>query len=168
MCILYEESLSSHAKFFDLDHDLTYILVHVSENLTCHNFWTIRGRDFICAFLVVRPFRSYQNCWPCHLHRDLWPTYLKTLTFAITFEPLVIGLSYSLWRGLPVHTKSWPCKLDCDLRPTCPKTLTFAFTFEPLCDQSFYRHLFVRCVVCMLCHNSREVLAFYYPASRTL
>ena len=27
---------------------------------------------------------------------DLWPTYMKTLSFAITFEPLEVELSYFL------------------------------------------------------------------------
>ena len=49
---------------------------------------------FICTFLVIIFFRSYQKFWPCNLYHNLWPTYLKTLTVAIALEPLPVRFSY--------------------------------------------------------------------------
>ena len=40
---------------------------------------------FTRAFLVMRPFRPYPNFLHCDLDCDLWTTYLKVLTFAITW-----------------------------------------------------------------------------------
>ena len=106
----------------DLSCSFTYILV--PENLTWRNFWTLEVgvSYFICTFLVMRPFRSYHNCWPCDLHRDLWPTYLETLIFAITFEPLVVRLSYFtctclVMRPFCSYQFFDLCDLDRDLSP---------------------------------------------------
>ena len=73
---------------------------------------------FICTFLVIRPFCSYQKFWPCNHDHDLSPTYLKTLTFTITFEPLEVWLSYLttctflLMRHFCSYQNFWPVWLS--------------------------------------------------------
>ena len=47
------------------------------------NCLTIWGRVFICTFHVMEPLMP----WPSDRGHDLWPTNVKTLTFAITYEP---------------------------------------------------------------------------------
>ena len=53
---------------------------------------------FQYAFLVMKNLRSYQKCLPSNIN---WPLiYIskkkkEDLTFAITFEPLELGLSYT-------------------------------------------------------------------------
>ena len=82
-------SFRSYQKFWPLLWPLTFI----SENFyICRNFLTIKGRVLIFHKYIPcnGPFSSYQKISPC----DLWHTYLKTLTFAITFYPLEEGLSY--------------------------------------------------------------------------
>ena len=66
------------------------------------------------------------------LDHDLWPTYLKTLTFAIAFVPIEVGLS-RLHMCIPCD-ETFPfgaSDLDIYLWPTYLKTLTFVITFEP-------------------------------------
>ena len=93
---------------------LTYI--YKNFNLS-HNFWTIWGRASIFHMCIPceKAFLFISNYWPNDL--DLWPTWLKTLTFAITFDPLEVGLWYlvcmfDLW-GNPFKWQGQrPCALD--------------------------------------------------------
>ena len=43
-----------------------------------------------CAFLVMMLIHSYHKFWPSCSYLDpvIWPTYLKTLTLAMTVKPL--------------------------------------------------------------------------------
>ena len=52
----------------------------------------------------------------------------KTLTLAITFEPLEIETSY-LTNNFKWHQGRWPCAIDPDLWPMFLKALTIAITF---------------------------------------
>ena len=59
-------------KIFDLATlTLKYDLLLKNFNLG-HSFLTRRVRDFICVFLVTRPFHGNQNVWPSDL--DVLPT----------------------------------------------------------------------------------------------
>ena len=73
-----------------------------------HNFWPVWGMNFIFHMYIPceGPFHPYKKFWPSDIDCDLWPTYLKTLTLTITFEPFQVGLSHahSLWWGLSIHT----------------------------------------------------------------
>ena len=73
------------------DHDFVlwptfFFLIFFFKSNRCYNFWTTRDRAFLfhmyipCdeAFLIVPKFLF------CDLYRDLWPTFLKTFTLAIT------------------------------------------------------------------------------------
>ena len=74
---------------------------------------------FTCLFLVVRPFHSNKKIWPCDLDRDHWLTCLKTLTFAISFEPSEIE---TYWQAYPTYET-----LSNDTRSL---TLTVAFILK--------------------------------------
>ena len=68
-----------------------------------YNVWTNRDSAFI--FYMCSPCDETFPfipiyIWPCDFNHDLWPTFLKRLTFTITFEPLEVGLSYFAYRYL--------------------------------------------------------------------
>ena len=62
-------------------------------------FWTVSG-SISHIFHIYIPceevFLFTPNFWPSHLHHDLWPIHvcLKFLTFALTFKPFEVGLSF--------------------------------------------------------------------------
>ena len=103
-----------------------------------HNFWTIRDRAFIFYMCIPykRPFHSYQIFWPCDLDHDLWrPTCLKTFTFALTFEQLEVGLSYSTCTFLVMRhfhsyqnfSPMWPWPKPCTYISENLKTEKYSF-----------------------------------------
>ena len=79
-------------------------------------------------------FHPYQNFWLSDLDSDLWPTYLKTFTYAINFE--LIGDRASIFhidipcdKAFLFQQKFLTCDLDCDLWPLYLKTVHFATAF---------------------------------------
>ena len=67
--------------------------------------------------LVARPFCLYQKFWPSDLHLDFWPTFEKTLTLAITFEPKQIEHSYYMARHFDRYQKFSTHDLDFNFWP---------------------------------------------------
>ena len=96
---------------------------------------------FIPKFLTLWP-------WP-------WPlTYIlvsQNLTFVITFEPLEVGFHiscvYSLWWGLPIHTKIFDLvtlTVTFDLH-TCISKFNICHNFWTIRGRGFIFHIYIPC-----------------------
>ena len=87
-----------------------------------------------CVILMTRPFQRYHKFWTCDLERDLWPTFEKTLTLAITFfilrdRAFILGMCVPYDKTIPpepciLNMWPWPWPLAYFW-----KTLTLAITF---------------------------------------
>ena len=148
MCIPYDEAFPFIPKFLTLT--VTWPLTNISENFIyaiSFELLEVVLSYFTWPFLVMRPFHSFPNFGPCDLDRDLWPTYLNILSFAVSFEPLEAGLLYFTFTftffviiSFCSYQKFWHCDLHCDLWPTYLRIFTCAVTFEPLKVVRSYVH----------------------------
>ena len=120
-----------------------------------------------CVILMTRPFQQYHKFWTCYHDRNLWLTFEKTLTFATTFFPFKIKLSYLacvclMTRPFQRNLKFWTCYLDCDLQPTFQKTFKIGHNFFILRDMTF-----IFCISSLWRGLSDSTINFEYVYSRT-
>ena len=148
MCISCDDAFLSIQMFYFVILIVTFD-IHIWKFNICHDNWTVRDRTsiFHMYIYVVRPFPSYSFILfflPCGLDRDLWLTYIKTLSCQIfDLVTLIETLNQHIWKvkhlpeiftirswffkfymyfycdqTLPSVQMFWPCNFDRDLWPT--------------------------------------------------